>query len=255
MKYIKVNDLQEIENAFKTALYDFRGTGSFNFNYTQPKPDVHRTPEVAMTMNSYVKMSSYVHRYDKEIAWYGTVERHSDLFIIKDVFLHPQIVTSVTVETDQDKTNVFFNELDSNVLNSMRFQGHSHVNMHTSPSGTDNKFYSDTINVLPEDDFYIFLIMNKKNELWINIYDLSTNILFEKDDILFTVIDEDGDDILSKVDSEILENVEVIKPVTPSHNYGKSYNNGVTIYDSYAEYDEWMNDIYGATKRKKRGKK
>ena len=47
--------------------------------------------------------------------------------------------------------------------------GHSHVNMGTSPSATDTKLQEDHLAQLQDNDFYIFLIVNKKREIWCTI--------------------------------------------------------------------------------------
>ena len=87
---------------------------------------------------------------------------------------------------------------------SLRFQAHSHVNMGTSPSGTDMQnqkdFMNDIINFIEANPaatesertainpFYIFAIMNKRQEINWFLYDYATGVLFEKEDLDFSVI-------------------------------------------------------------------
>lgn len=169
---------------------------SASFKYTAKFDDgLQNEPKAKLfiTASAYLKMMLYVRDTDTEIAWHGTAVRttaNTTLltaeFLIKDVFLYPQIVRAATVDTDQEKYNQWVTELDDETFNEMRFQGHSHVNMGTSPSGVDTTYYDsilDTLKIEQPDSFYIFTIMNKRGETYLIIYDLAKNIVYSKEDI------------------------------------------------------------------------
>lgn len=174
----------------------------------QLKEANYKRPIIYMTAGTYLKMQEYVKQCDVEIAWHGTVKRGTDdkkhLFYIKDVFLYPQKIASATVQVDDTKYTQWTEKLDIDTFNNMRFQGHSHVNMGTFYSSTDEENKRAFLNDLLDDDFYIFLVTNKRGEHNFEIYDLAQNIIFEKNDIDFRVYLNENDN-LSMVKSEIEE--------------------------------------------------
>ena len=135
---------------------------------------------------AYAKMMMYIRDTDTEIAWHGTAYRDDNgqpKYYIKDVFLYPQIVRSVTVDTDQEKYQNWLTELDDETFNNLRFQGHSHVNMGVTPSSVDEAYYDTILDVFKREDpnsFYIFTVMNKRGEMYLIIYDLANNIIYNK---------------------------------------------------------------------------
>jgi hypothetical protein len=81
---------------------------------------------------------------DTEVGWLGTVERHDSTYLIKNVILPKQTVSSaeadISDEGIQDIANRLLNRKDGiDILNSIRLWGHSHVNMGTSPSWQDEQ--------------------------------------------------------------------------------------------------------------------
>ena len=70
----------------------------------------------------------------------------------------------------------------------MRFHGHSHVNMHVSPSSVDMEYRRNVVNNCSpffDNYFYIFIIVNKKGDVSGQVYDMENNVLYETDDIIF----------------------------------------------------------------------
>ena len=143
---------------------------------------------------AYAKMLVLLHSFSDEVAWYGIVDRQDNTtFVIKDILVYPQIVTGVTVDTDQEEYQKWLMKLDDETFNHLRMQGHSHVNMATSPSKTDTDFYTSILSQVPDDDYYIFMIFNKRLEHTVKVYDLKNNILYEDKDIEIGIHSEEGD--------------------------------------------------------------
>ena len=143
-----------------------------------------KTPVVAFSEIAKQKIDALVDQCDSEIGWHGIVERKDNKFFIKDILVYPQTVTGVTVEVDDEDYSInWLQKLDDETFNALRMQGHSHVNMSTSPSGTDMNTYKKILDTLSDEDYYIFMIVNKRGTLWINIYDNKNNVIFEKNDI------------------------------------------------------------------------
>lgn len=196
---------------------------------TTPKTTVYVSAE------AYLKMMLYVRDTSTEIAWHGTVQRDKEknYFYISDVFLYPQQLSAATVQTDQEKYNEWIMSLDDDTHNSMRFQGHSHVNFAASPSGTDLAFYDDMLQVLPENDFYIFMILNKRGEMTLLIYDLETNTIYETEDINFYIITDNDYDTIGTIEES--KEKYCITPRVPNTSNYKSYasENSKTSLDNF----------------------
>ena len=195
--------------------------------------------EVLFENEAYKKMNALVENCDKEIGWYGTVERTSEKqFLIKDIIMFPQMVTQVTVQEDESVDNDWRDLLPDEMFNSMRFYGHSHVRMSCSPSVTDSNFYKNMIQNI--NDFYVFGIFNKNatNNYWFNIYDITNNILYEKDDIIYKYLITPAD---MWAEAQIKEFVKEEKPYVPStyNNYGKKDDKkGNNDWDYYSRWNE-----------------
>ena len=234
MKHIKIDDevKEDLIERFKKYLNSTKLTTS-SINYTAAIDNIvdkTQYPKARLYISAiaYLKMMLYVRDTSTEIAWHGTVKRHGkNAFQITDVMLYPQTVTGATVNTDQDKYNEWIQDLDDDTHNSMRFQGHSHVNMATSPSGTDMAFYNDILQVLPNNDYYIFMIMNKQGSMTFLIYDLAENIIYENEDIDYSIINDTQSRSLEEGFTEILDEIKEQK-----EDYCKTYSYQQT-YPSY----------------------
>lgn len=100
-------------------------------------------PRVLITRAAYQKMLAIVDIADKEVGWLGTTRKVGSDFLIEEIFLFKQEVSSVTTEISPEGLAEVAQELlttrpdGMEVCNNLRFWGHSHVRMGTSPSGQD----------------------------------------------------------------------------------------------------------------------
>lgn len=178
------------------------------------------TTKLTISEEANLKMKALVHTFKEEVAWHGTVFRSEDgNFVIEDVFVYPQEISSATVTTDQKKYQEWLYSLPDDIFNNLRMQGHSHVNMSTAPSGTDDSLYESIIKQLGDKDFYVFLILNKSGDMFINIYDMISNTLYETKDV--EVIIKDSDFGIEKFLKKA-EDVATTKP-SVSYNYTSAY--------------------------------
>lgn len=196
-KIIKVTSeyLDEVRKDFEEAL----SSGKFSdgkITFTKTIGTVNRKATVFFTRDAWSKMQALVSNFDKEVAWHGVATRGEDdgkdEYFITDILVYPQEVTGATVNTDQEKYEMWLMNHDDDVFNNIRMQGHSHVNMGVTPSSVDTSFYDRILEQLDDTMFYIFMIWNKKQEKTIKIYDLEKNILFDTADV--TVEQLPGDD-------------------------------------------------------------
>lgn len=143
------------------------------------------TPQVHFNEIAYGKMKALVDNCSKEIAWHGTIEQASPTtFIVTDILVYPQSATAATVESHDEYYPQWLDSLDDDTFNSIRLQGHSHVNMGITPSTVDTDFYETIIQHIT--DYYIFIIMNKHGKIWANIYDVKNNQVYEQQDVVVT---------------------------------------------------------------------
>lgn len=137
-------------------------------------------PKVKFTSRAYMQLQALVQCSSKEIAAHGVVTHNKNVYIIEELIMYPQEVTGATVQATDDY-GPWLMTLPDETFNNLRFQVHSHVNMGTSPSGVDTALYETMMKDVK--DYYIFMIMNKRSEFNIYIYDVTKNCIFETSDI------------------------------------------------------------------------
>lgn len=252
-KIIKMTsqNLDELRRDFEEALKGVKLSDG-KINFTKTFGSIQRKATLYFTELAYLKMLTLVREFDKEVAWHGIAKRHDteeDAYVISDILVYPQEVTGATVNTDQEKYQMWLMNHEDEVFNNIRMQGHSHVNMGTTPSTVDTSLYERLLDQLDDTMFYIFLIWNKRNEKTIKIYDLAKNVLFETADVTVSLI-EDGTG-MEKFLSTAKEMVQDKKytPTTPT-NYGKPYGYG----GYYGTYGNQQN-MYGNTQKKEEASK
>lgn len=175
------------------------------------------------TQKAMLKILSLVETYDSEIAWHGTVERIDDVtWKIKDILIYPQVVTGATVNTDQEEYQEWLESLSDDDINSLRYQGHSHVRMSVSPSGTDMEHQGKILESmrLQKDGYYIFQIINKdmKTNVW--IYDLARNIKYDTADIDVCIEDVDLSELHDQTNKLVKKNTPTVYGATSTYSTG-----------------------------------
>lgn len=229
-KVIKLTteQLQECRRDFDTALSTMKLTdGKISFIKTITSPNEKAT--LYFDPLAWRKMQTLIKEFDKEVAWHGVAYRGEDEtkneYFITDILVYPQKVTGATVNTDQEKYEMWLMQHEDEVFNNIRMQGHSHVNMATSPSGVDETHQAKILEQLEDDMFYIFLIWNKSNSKFIKIYDLKKNILFETLDVTVEILD-DG----SGIDEFLADAKKLVEDKPTTYYNGSGYYNGSNGY-------------------------
>ena len=186
--------------------------------------------EVCFENEAFKKMKALISTCDKEIGWYGIVKRTSERkFVVKDILMFPQTVTGSTVQTDDEEFISWESGLSDEEFTGKTFYGHSHVNMGVSPSGTDLEFQDNLLQNVT--DFYIFGIFNKKNDHWLNIYDVKNNILYENKDIEYTYYESEAETWAKGVIEKYVKEpkkplVSPVKPGSWREYYAQYYKGG-----------------------------
>lgn len=203
-KIIKITPdcLAEIRKDFEETLSSAKLSDG-KISFSKSFGNIKRDATVFFTHEAWQKMQALIKGFDKEVAWHGLAyrgEEGKDEYYITDILVYPQEVTGATVNTDQEKYQMWLMSHEDDVFNNIRMQGHSHVNMGVTPSGVDNSLYERILEQLDDEMFYIFLIYNKKGDKTFKIYDLAKNILFETGDVTVKVLDDDADSVDIHVD-------------------------------------------------------
>ena len=199
--------------------------GKISFTKTFSIPD--RKATVYFTGDAWLKMSALIRGFDKEVAWHGVAHRgednEKDEYVITDILVYPQTVTGATVEMDTEEYAKWLMEnAEDDRFDSIHMQGHSHVNMSTSPSSVDLNHQEEILNMLGDDDFYIFMIWNKSFSSTTKVYDIRKNVLFEDKDVTVKVMSESED-----LDTFLEKAKELVRAKTsyaPARTVGAPYN-------------------------------
>lgn len=195
--------------------------------FTKSFSTIQRRATIYFTEIAWLKMQTLIREFDKEVAWHGVTVRgedpEKDEYFITDIIVYPQTVTGVTVTTDQEEYEHWLDGLDNDVFNNLRMQGHSHVNMGTTPSGVDNNLYESILGQLKSTMFYIFMIWNKRGEKTIKLYDMAKNVLFETADCTVSILDDGTgtEAFLKDAKSKVRNAPTVPAPVKPAQTATK----------------------------------
>lgn len=186
-------------------------------------------PRVYVSRAAYNRMRYIVELADKEIGWLGSCKRIGNDFLLEEVFLFKQEVAATTCEITPEGLAEFATEILSlrkdgmEVVNSLQFWGHSHVNMGTSPSWQDESqmdvfresghpwFIRGILNKLGRMEFTIFLY-----ESGVKIVDPEWSIWEPEEESLRT-------EIIAEIKAKVFE--KTYQPV----GYGKFYPEQETI--------------------------
>lgn len=209
--------------------------GKIQFTRTLPGAK-DRKATVFITPSAFAKMWALISGFSKEVAWHGRARRlddeTKDEYLIYDIMVYPQEVTGGTVNTDQMKYQDWILKFDDEVFHSIRFQGHSHVEMAVSPSSTDMDHQKKIIDQLGDEDFYIFMIWNKKAACHTKVYDMKKNVFFDNEDCTVRMV-EDGVDF----EAFMKEANEMVKDrVYTTPTYAGGYRGS---YSGNADYSEF----------------
>ena len=225
--------LEEVRHDFEASLRGLK-IADGKITFTKTFTSIQRKATVYYTETAWQKMQTLIREFDKEVAWHGIAYRgddpEKDEYTITDILVYPQEVTGATVTTDQTKYQNWLMEHDDEVFNNIRMQGHSHVNMSTSPSGVDTSLYERILDQLDDTMFYIFLIYNKKGDKTYKIYDLAKNVLFETADVTVKILGNgfDMDEFIKDAKSKVLDRPIGVTPYTTYGNGYQGYNKPTT---------------------------
>ena len=174
-------------------------------------------PVILISANAKLKLDYLVDDYSTEVAWHMLIERYERIFIISDILIFPQVVTSIRADGIDTDYEMWLATLPDEQFEMLRGHGHSHVNMGVTPSGVDETYYSDLMTHVK--DYYITLIQNKSGQQHVRFYDKENNIVYT--DIEIHPAFESGE-IVSAWHAQYKDLVKEPKPTTLVYNSGTS---------------------------------
>lgn len=151
--------------------------------------------KVVFTPKAWTKMWLLVDHFDSEVGWAGICHREAPgSFVVEDIIVHKQKVTGGTVRTDfneYDEWLDWYRENDEETFFKISLHGHSHYMCGAYPSGKDVEVQEDFAAQLDGDMFYVFIIVNRKREVWCKVYDMETKMMYWGNAVQVSV--EEGD--------------------------------------------------------------
>ena len=179
-------DAEESLGKLKMSDGSFKFLREFKYekNFKYQKSD--RRATITIDPVAYGKMLTIIMSQTEEVGWHGVIERtDKDSYLLTDILVYPQQVSAANIDTDEEEYAQWLIGIDDDVFPKMHFHGHSHVNMDVGPSSTDMGHRQKiTSQLRPKtDDFYVFMIWNKRLEWSGAVYDMATNTLFDTEDI------------------------------------------------------------------------
>ena len=181
---------EELEKALVSAKF-----ADGKLSITKSFGTIDRKAKIYISEIAWMKITTLLREFNKEVAWHATAFRLPDCddYYIKDILVYPQTVTASTVDMDVEKYAQWLQEgimAGDERFDHIRCQMHSHVNMGVFASGTDIQHQEEILEQLRDNGFYIFMIWNKRHDAYMRIFDMEKNVLFEKEDIEWLVLDD-----------------------------------------------------------------
>lgn len=214
----------ELSNMRAPAPHKFETTVSY----------VRAMPTTYFSLEAMEKMRIIVDACPEEVSWLGTVDAVEGDFMVTDIFLLEQEVGPAHTEMSTsglEKLTLQLLQLPNGaeLVNKLKFWGHSHVNMGTTPSSTDR----ETVDLWEKNghDFMIRAIVNKSPRMQLSVFDFKLSLCFN--DSPWEVLAEENPELQKSVLDEMKEKV---KP--PETSYGGGYTNPSYPHSSN---DYWQN--------------
>lgn len=139
-------------------------------------------PSILFTLKALKYIKAMVEEHNGEIGFLGLVEERDGSYIITEIF-YPKhcLVTSTTCEiAPEGEVEIAQELIDQDRVDDIakiRFWGHSHHTMGTTPSGQDDTQAIEKMN--NNGAYFIRAIANKSNEMSVSFFDHERQLKFE----------------------------------------------------------------------------
>lgn len=197
-------------------------------------------PQILYTPKAWQKIWLLVDTCPKEVGWLGTVTKHDEVYMIEDIFVLEQTVTHTETDIEADALAHLALQLEEQGIDSstLRYWGHSHVNMQVSPSGQDE---NQTEEYLEHVDWFIRGIYNKKRDTKVDVFDMTEKLVYQAVNNQVQIPSMTSTEIKAFQD-EIKTNVKERTYVAPVANKWKDNNKSLSKSNWYN--NKYTNDYW-----------
>lgn len=208
-------------------------------------------PRVVFTHEAMEKQRHLVDLCEVEVGWLGTVERNANVFTVTEIHVFDQEVSAATTNLDASALSEYgaklMEEERFDDIERIRYWGHSHHDMGTSPSAQDESTLLDTFG---DCEYAIRAILNKKGRVEISICFFDKDIRF--DDVPWSVQASSSNPIRESMQKEIDEKVSRTAQVG-YNNRGWRTNHRVVRRGSGRSYRRMSDTTYPQNPRSTSG--
>lgn len=197
-------------------------------------------PTIFMTREVYSRMWHLVDIADEEVGWLGAVRTTpQNDYLIEEVFLLEQEVSATATDLSVDGQAKLAQYLIDNradgieIVNRLRFWGHSHVTMETSPSPQDDRQMEQFLE--NGCSWFVRGILNKRGRMEFTLFLWEARVKIV--DVPWAIYERVDESIRSEIEAEFRNKVSrkiYIPPV------------GVVVYQPWTEYPSNLGNGYGA---------
>jgi hypothetical protein len=193
---------------------------------------------IRVSRKAFEDMRLFVGLCKEEIGWLGAVNREKYIFSIEEVFLLDQEVEGAEANiTTNGLANLGAELMErddcARVWNSLRFWGHSHVRMSTTPSSQDETQYGKLIKAVIEpnsaNNYFIRGILNKEGRMQFDIFIYRPLVIIW--DAPWSVYEPGNDPRKLEVESMIKD--RVVRKTYATHAYTTAYPTGYEHDERY----------------------
>lgn len=184
--------------------------------------------ELYITARAWIKLMCFIHLVGEyEISGFGRIQENIETpdgprLAVTDFDIIKQEVKSAYVESDAQAVMDFLRKLPNDQRNEWTLDWHSHVNMGTTPSGTDWTNYKDMLSARMQKQFPA-MIVNKSGN--VTAHQIITDA--KHPEIKVKVIMQDlTDEQFDSIYRECKEKVETLcrKAVVTTYSYANNYS-------------------------------
>ncbi len=190
----------------------------------------NRLPTVYISVEAKQKLDLYIKCATGEISGFGTVLQTPHALFINDVFILKQECSYTETEISEEDASDMLLEmvLDEQDVNQVKLYWHSHVNMTTFWSGTDEK----TIKVLSKGTWLLSIVGNKQGT-YLTRLDISSPCSITLDNFNLVMAAYPSKELSDQIKDEIKNKVTTPKKNFPVVPYVKHENSTVVCEERY----------------------
>lgn len=213
-------------------------------------------PKIVFSAKAYRKIKYVVDKVNKEVGFVGSVTHVDDPdnslhFRVEDIWVPKQKSNSGTCDISGEGRALLLEEIMASapnpdegmrIANTIRFWGHSHVNMAVFASAQDDAQMKD----FETCEYYIRAIFNKKGEINLCLYHFDDDVLYSELVPVVELVDSDEAKLLDdQINNNVGEETYTYEWGSGKKGKGKKSYYGSSYYGDY--YGDYYDGYYGSS--------